>query len=104
MSLGPSFGPYVGYAPSVCECGWQGVPVQCRDCDGDGTYREGTMGPQTVGQEPSGRVHTCGECKGKGRWCPRCKKPVKLGAVGLINEGQPVAWIDIRKTEDETPA
>lgn len=34
----------------------------CGTCGGDNVYREGTVGPQTVGMEPRGRVYRCPNC------------------------------------------
>lgn len=38
----------------------------CRNCRGQGKWREGTVGPQTVGMEVSGRTHVCPVCDGSG--------------------------------------
>jgi hypothetical protein len=49
----------------------------CLTCGGVPVYQEGTMGPQTVGQEPKGKLHRCPACKDSpGRainaLCSRC--------------------------------
>lgn len=46
-------------------CFFRGIRP-CFRCGGESEYREGTIGPQTVGQEPQGRVHVCTTCHGEG--------------------------------------
>lgn len=41
----------------------------CPTCKGEPIYREGTVGPQTVGMEPRGRVHVCPTCHAKLKPC-----------------------------------